>query len=269
MSERTSYAAGTPCWVELGTPDLDAAIDFYSGLFGWEVPTPPPEVDEQTGGYRRAQKDGRDVAGMASLMAEGQPPAWSTYVSVDDAAATTAAVRDAGGQVMVEPMPVMDLGKMAVYVDPTGAVVGVWEPGTFIGAGLVNEVGTPNWNELYTRDIAGAKSFYSAVFGWSYEDLDYGETGKYVSIKLDGATGIAGILDLVERGVPEQVPAHWQTYFAVEDCDATVAAAQEAGANLMMGPMDVPVGRFAIITDPQGANFAVIALTEEAREQAP
>src|SRR5262249_42792105 len=84
MSERTSYAAGTPCWVELGTPDLAGAIEFYSGLFGWEVPTPPPEVDEQTGGYRRAQKNGRDVAGMASLMAEGQPPAWSTYVSVED-----------------------------------------------------------------------------------------------------------------------------------------------------------------------------------------
>src|ERR1700704_3684104 len=107
MSERTSYAPGTPSWVDLGSPDLDASVDFYSGLFGWEVP--PSENVEQTGGYRRAMKDGADVAGMMPLMQEGQPPAWSNYVSVEDADATVAAVKEAGGTVFAEPLDVMDL----------------------------------------------------------------------------------------------------------------------------------------------------------------
>jgi len=136
MSERTSYAPGIPCWVDLGSPDLDASVDFYKALFGWEVPA--SENVEQTGGYRRATKNGTDVAGMMPLMQEGQPPAWSSYVSVADADATAAAVKEAGGSVLAEPMDVMELGRMAVFADPTGAVFGIWQPGTFHGAGLVS-----------------------------------------------------------------------------------------------------------------------------------
>jgi predicted enzyme related to lactoylglutathione lyase len=261
MSERTSYAPGTPCWVDLGTPDVDASIGFYGALFGWQVPE--SENVEQTGGYRRAAKNGADVAGMMPLMQEGQPPAWSTYVSVADAAATAAAVTDAGGSVIAEPMDVMGLGTMAIFADPTGAVFGIWQPGTFPGAGIVNEPGALAWNELNTRDLEGAKAFYGAVFGWEFEDNEMGEMGKYTTITHDG-NPVGGILDMVARGVPEEIPAHWLTYFAVEDTDATVAEATERGGGLMMGPIDIPVGRFAILTDPHGAAVAVIALSENA-----
>jgi predicted enzyme related to lactoylglutathione lyase len=265
MSERTSYAPGTPCWVDLGSPDLDASVEFYTALFGWQVPE--SENVEQTGGYRRATKNGADVAGMMPLMQEGQPPAWSSYVSVADAKATAAAVAEAGGSVIAEPTDVMGLGWMAVFADPTGAVFGIWQPGTFPGAGIVNEPGALSWNELNTRDTEASKSFYGAVFGWSFEDNDMGEMGTYVTIKR-GDEMVGGMLDMNAREVPEQVPAHWQVYFAVEDTDATIGQATEHGGSVMVPPMEVPAGRFSILVDPHGASFAVIALSEGAAESA-
>jgi predicted enzyme related to lactoylglutathione lyase len=259
MSERTSYEPGTPCWVDLGSPDLDASIEFYGGLFGWKVPE--HENTEQTGGYRRAAKNGVDVAGMMPLMQEGQPPAWSSYVSVTDAEATAAAVTEAGGSVIAEPMDVLGMGHMAVFADPSGAVFGIWQPGTFLGAGLVNEPGALSWNELNTRDLEGAKAFYGAVFGWTFEDNDMGAAGSYTTINL-GENMVGGILNMTERGVPEQVPAHWQVYFAVEDTDAAVEQVKQSGGSVMVPPMEVPAGRFSILLDPHGASFAVIALAD-------
>jgi predicted enzyme related to lactoylglutathione lyase len=260
MSERTSYAPGTPSWVDLGTPDVDAATDFYSKLLGWEVP--PAENVENTGGYRRATKDGADVAGMMPLMQEGQPPAWTTYVSVADAEATEAAVREAGGTVIAEPMDVMGLGTMAVFADPTGAVFGIWEPGTFPGAGRVNEPGAFSWNELNTRDPDAAKTFYAAVFGWGFDDHDMGEMGTYTELKR-GEDSVGGMLDMRGR-VPDEVPAHWLTYFAVEDTDAALETVKGAGGGVAFGPVDIPAGRFAVVHDPHGAMFSVIQMPEEA-----
>ncbi|HEY5710238.1 MAG TPA: VOC family protein [Solirubrobacterales bacterium] len=261
MSERTSYAPGTPCWVDLGSPDLDASIEFYGALFGWDVPA--SENVEQTGGYRRGTKGGADVVGMMPLMQEGQPPAWSTYVSVANATETATAVSEAGGTTIAEPMDVMGLGTMAVFADPTGAVFGIWQPGTFPGAGLVNEPGALSWNELNTRDVDGAKAFYGTVFDWTFEDNDMGEAGQYTTISL-GEDMVGGILSMDERGVPEQVPAHWQVYFAVEDTDAAVEQVKQSGGSVMVEPMEVPAGRFSILLDPHGASFAVIALAEQA-----
>jgi hypothetical protein len=160
-------------------------------------------------------------------------------------------------------MDVMDLGRMAIFTDPSGGVFGIWQPGTFHGSGLVNEPGALAWNELNTRDLEGAKSFYGAVFGWDFETNDMGEMGKYTTINL-GDNPVAGILDMGEREVPAETPPHWLAYFAVEDTDATIDQAKERGGNVMMGPVDIPVGRFAILTDPHGAAFAVIALSEDA-----
>lgn len=263
MSERTSYEPGTPCWIDLGTPDQDAAAEFYGALFGWSVEE--DENAEQTGGYRVAMLRGKAIGGVMKLMQEGQPPAWSTYICVEDADASVAKAREAGGAVVVEPMDVLDYGRMAFLADPTGAVFGVWQPGKNIGAGLVNEPGALSWNELNTRDPDAAKAFYGAVFGWGFEDNEMGEMGTYTSLKL-GDGPIGGMLDMATRGVPEEVPAHWQVYFAVEDTDATVEQAKQRGGNVMVEPIDIPAGRFSILTDPHGASFAVIALSQEALE---
>jgi uncharacterized protein len=265
MSERSSYTPGTPCWVDLGTPDVDAAARFYGELFGWEVP--PAENVESTGGYRRVTKGGADVAGMMPLMQEGQPPAWTTYVTVEDADATAAAVREAGGSVHAEPMDVMDLGRMAIFADPAGAVFGIWQPGTFAGAGRVNEDGAVGWNELETRDPEGAKAFYGAVFGWHGEDLDMGEMGTYVEWQA-GGNRIGGMMDVTGR-VPDEVPSYWLTYFGAPDADAAVEQVKQGGGSVAFGPMGIPPGRFAVVQDPFGATFAIMQPTEELRASAP
>ena len=263
MTEITSYAPGTPCWVDLASPDLDGSIEFYGALFGWDVPE--SENAEQTGGYRLAARDGKSTAGMMPQMQEGQPPAWSTYVSVEDADATAEKVKGAGGQVLAEPMDVMDLGRMAVFADPTGAVFGIWQPGSFAGAEIVNEPNTFSWNELNTRDPEASKSFYSAIFGWTSRDMDMGEAGTYTTFRLAGSDeeddSIGGLLDMRGR-VPEEVPAHWLTYFTVDDRDATAGKAKEMGAEEIMS-MDMEMGRLAILRDPQGAAFGIFQSTAE------
>jgi hypothetical protein len=263
MSERTSYTPGTPCWVELGTPDIEAAATFYGELFGWGIPELPNSAE--LGGYRRAKKDGKDVAGVAPLMQEGQPPAWTSYISVEDADATAAAVKEAGGSVIAEPMDVMDLGRMAIFADPTGAVFGIWQPGTFPGAGLVNEPGALAWNELGTRDPDAAKAFYGTVFGWGTRDNDMGEMGTYTEW-LRGEDSIGGMMDVSGR-LPDEIPAHWLVYFAVENTDAALETVKSSGGGVSFGPVDIPAGRFAIVTDPHGAAFAVIQMPDEAAQR--
>jgi hypothetical protein len=255
MAEPTSYAPGTPSWVDLTTPDVDASARFYGALFGWETEEAGPP--EETGGYAMFTLRGRNVAGVGPIMQEGQPPVWSTYVATDDADAAAARAKEAGGEVVVEPMDVMQAGRMAFVSHPAGGFVGIWQPNQHSGAQIVNEPGSLTWNELQTRDPDGAKAFYSALFGWTPEDQQMGDF-TYTVFNL-GDRGIAGGMPM-PPGVPDEVPAYWLVYFAVEDCDASAAEAQELGATQVFPPMDIPgVGRFAVLSDPHGTAFAVIA----------
>jgi predicted enzyme related to lactoylglutathione lyase len=250
-----TYADGVPCWVDLSTTDVDAAAAFYGALFGWEaVAAGPPE---ETGGYRLFMKDGRSVGGVMRAMQPGQPVAWSTYFWADDLDATAAKVRDAGGQVIVEPMDVTSAGRMGFFVDPTGAAFGAWQPGDNRGAQVVNEPGALVWNELQTRGIEQAKPFYAAVFGLEGHTSDMGPM-RYTEWKLGDRT-VGGGMDF-PPDVPPQVPPFWQVYFGVEDTDAALARITELGGSVVMEPIDIPAGRFAMAADPQGGNFAVIAL---------
>jgi len=255
MPEVKEYAPGTPSWVDLGSPDLEASKRFYRALFGWNAETGD---DPATGGYTVFTLRGKNAAGLAPLMAPGQPPAWTTYVSVDDADTAAKTALAAGGSVLAEPVDVLDIGRMAVFADPTGAVVSVWQPRAHIGADLANEPGTFCWNELATRDTEAAKPFYRAVFGWEGEtNVDAGMA--YTEWKLDGRS-VAGMMDMGAQ-VPADVPPHWLVYFAVDDCDASVDTAQANGAGVFVPPSDVPPGRFSVLTDPHGAVFAVIRMT--------
>jgi hypothetical protein len=265
MSERTSYEPGTPSWVELsGTPDIDASESYYRELLGWEIPEQPNSAD--LGGYRRAKLNGRDVAGVSPVMQDGQPCVWATYISVEDADATLDKVREGGGTVMVEPLDVMGMGKMAVFTDPAGAVCGIWQPGTFVGAELVNEDGSFGWNELGTRDVPAAREFYGKVFGWTVEEQEMPGMGTY-NVWKDGEHVRGGMMDI--SSMPAEVPPHWLVYFTVPDADAAAETTKAAGGQLLNGPFDISVGRIAILMDPQGAMFAVMAASDETRENAP
>jgi predicted enzyme related to lactoylglutathione lyase len=251
--KRTEYAPGTPNWVDLGVDDLDAAAAFYGELFGWACSEPGPV--EETGGYRMFLLGDEMVAGLGPKQNPG-PPYWTTYVSVADADATVAKAKAAGATVYLEPMDVLDAGRMAVFADPTGAVISVWQPGAHPGCGAVNEPSTLCWNELSTRDTAAASSFYEAVFGWTARTTD-GEM-PYTEWQLDGQS-VGGMMAMPPM-VPAEVPPYWLVYFAVEDTEAAVAQVDQLGGSLVAGPMDTPAGRIAVLTDPQGATFAVITL---------
>lgn len=257
MSERegTTYEPGTPCWVDLGTPDQDAAGEFYRALFGWEIEA--DENAEATGGYRVARKGGRAVGGVMRLVEEGQPPAWLAYFATDDADGSAARAREAGGTVLVEPMSVLDYGRMAVVADPTGAAFGLWQAGRNPGFGVMREPGAVNWCELNTRDPGAAKAFYGSVFDWEFSDQEFEGAGTYTTIGRSGRS-FGGMIDITDR-VPAEVPAHWLVYFTVEDARAIVDLATDRGGQVPFGPVDMAgVGTFAVLLDPFGAAFAVL-----------
>ncbi len=248
------YTPGTPSWIDLASPDIDASLRFYGGLMGWTATDAQPE----TGGYRLFQQGAANVAGAMPQMQPGQPPAWATYVTVADADETAAKVVEAGGTSIAGPMDVTDIGRMAVFSDPSGAVFGIWQPKTFTGADLVNEPNSLCWNEVRTRDPERAKSFYAAVFGWAAGAPPVEGPG-YTIWELDGKA-VGGMMPMSDEFFPAEVPPHWSVCFAVADCDAIVARAVELGATVTAPAMDMPIGRFAAFLDPQGAAFTVLQM---------
>jgi predicted enzyme related to lactoylglutathione lyase len=251
----TTVEPGTPNWVDLGTPDLLNATRFYTSLFGWTAHVSP---EPEAGGYTLFRKGDKTVAGAGPLLNEGQPPAWSTYVATDDADAAAQRVEATGGQVLVAPFDVMDQGRMAAFLDQAGAPFSVWQPMSMPGADLFNEPGSLSWNELTTRDPAGSKAFYRGVFGWDAEDEAAGPV-TYTTFKL-GDRQVAGMMPMVGEEWPADLPPHWMVYFAVADADTTAASATELGGAVSVPPQDIAPGRFAVLNDPQGAVFSVIAL---------
>ncbi len=250
------YAPGTPSWVELSSPDVDASAAFYGALMGWSA-TEPGSVEE-TGGYRMFQQDGQSVGGLMGKMQEQQPTAWSTYISVADADETAAKVTATGGSVLVEPMDVMDIGRMAFFLDPAGAAFGVWQPKAFAGADLVNEPNSLCWNEVLTRDAATGTAFYPAVFGWDPRRPQFEGAPESYTVWELGGRPVGGMMEMSEPWFPPEIPPHWSVCFAVADCDGIVARARELGATVTNEPMDMPIGRFAGLIDPQGASFTVM-----------
>jgi uncharacterized protein len=256
MSTRTEYGPGEFCWVELISPDVDAAAKFYGELLGWECEQYQPDPD----GYWYFQRDGKLVAGLEGFRTQGQVPAWLGYVRVDDVAATAGKVSDAGGTVLDGPLDVPGhAGSLAVCQDREGAVFAVWQPGELQGAQLVNERGCWTWNNLMTRDVAAAADFYRQVFGWKATQPE-GAPDYIWNWQVDGQRWPEGLAGLMHMGtdVPAEAPPHWQVYFVVESADAAVAQNQAAGGNLLFGPIDTPVARMAVVVDPQGANVALL-----------
>jgi hypothetical protein len=255
--EINSYTTGTPCWVDLGSPDVAASKDFYARLLGWDYEDTGPEG----GGYQLATVRGKYVAGLGPQFQEGIPTVWTTYVAVDNADATARAARDAGGQVFMEPMDVMDQGRMAVFADPGGAVISAWQPRKMPGAQLVNEPGAVCWNELDTREPDRVKAFYGKVFGWQAREMQLGEM-TYTTWHIGGGERPIGGLMKMDENWPPEVPPHWDVCFAVEDADASLDKVRELGGTVHFGPQDIEPGRFAAVADQHGAAFSIIKLKE-------
>jgi uncharacterized protein len=254
MANVDTHAPGSFCWAELGTTDQDGAKKFYPPLLGW---TP---IDHPMGPgfvYTMFTLDGRNTGACYTLMpdmeAAGIPPHWMLYVTVANADETAAKVAAAGGKVMKEPFDVMEFGRMAVFMDPTGATIAIWQPKLHPGFGIEGLPGTFCWADLMTPDSGAATKFYEAVFGWKVEAGK--DSSGYLHIK-NGDKFIGGIPPAAHRN--PNAPPHWLSYFLVSNCDASTAKAKEGGAKVYVEPMTMEgVGRWSVLADPAGAVFAL------------
>jgi uncharacterized protein len=256
MAVIKAHEPGTFSWVELGTTDAEGAKKFYTRLMGWRIHDIPlgPE-----GVYTMLMVDGKEAAALYRQNAlEGDQtivPRWQSYVSVQSTDETARKAEKLGATVIATPFDVFDAGRMAVITDPEGAMFALWQPKKHVGATWVTDPGGLSWNELYTRDAEGAARFYAQLFGWTAKAGTEGGT-RYTEFHL-GTRAVAGMLPINKEW--GHMPPHWLPYFAVADCDQSVTTAKSGMGRVRMGPRDIPnVGRFAILTDPQGAEFAVI-----------
>jgi len=256
MPEVTDHTPSTPAWVDLASPDVEGATRFYGQLFGWEAQN---VAGPEMGNYTFFKLRGKDVAAVGSLMNPGQPTAWNVYMASANADETAEKVRAAGGAVMMGPDDVMDSGRIAFFSDPTGAVIGVWQPKAHRGVGLVRETGALTWADLQTRDLAAAKTFYQAVFGWGERTSPTGPgQPEYTEWQLNGES-IGGAMSMPPN-MPAEVPPHWLPYFQVENTDSSAAQVTQLGGRVLAGPMDFPGGRVAVVADPYGAAFGVLTM---------
>lgn len=247
-----SPVPGAPIWVELFTPDTDSAQAFYGELFGWTADAGDPE----RGGYIMFRHDGEPIAGcMRNDGTSGGPNAWSVYLDSDNAADTAAMAEANGGQAVVEPMQVGALGHMAFVADPSGAMVGVWQPLEHRGISARGGVGAPVWFELHTSDYAAAVPFYENVFGWTTYTVSDTPEFRYTTLGQDDHA-LAGVMDA--SGFLGDQPSHWSFYVEVDDADASAARAGELGGAVVMAPEDTPYGRLATLTDPSGVAFKIL-----------
>lgn len=242
----TAWENGTPCWIDYGAADIEAARRFYSAVLDWEYTGGEPEY----GGYLTATTKGEAAAGLAPQMDPSDPPRWTTYFAADDADATAGRIRDAGGTLVVEPMDVGPMGRMVIARDPQGNPFGLWQSGQHTGVRIFNEPGALVWNEAAVDDPEAARAFYGAVFGFRFEEVP-GADGYTVFVTGDRPLGGLG-------GHQPGSPKGWTACFSVASADDAAAAVTAGGGKVVTAPMDTPFGRFAVLEDPWRAPFSVM-----------
>jgi predicted enzyme related to lactoylglutathione lyase len=263
MADLTSHTAGTFSWPELSTTDQKAGVAFYRALFGWDLNDQPMGPTET---YSMFQMRGKPVAAAYTMRPEekqgGAPPHWNSYVTVANVDESAKKAESLGGKMIAPPFDVMDAGRMAVIQDPTGAFFQIWQKNRSIGAEILNEPGALCWTELTTSDTKAAEAFYTGLFGWTPKHSAPSSQMEYTEFSVNGQPSI-GMMPMNEH-MPAHVPSYWMPYFQVADTDAAVAKVKALGGNVMVPPQDIPnTGRFAIVSDPQGAMFAVFKYTQK------
>ena len=256
------YPHGMFCWPELSAMNVQKAKSFYSDLFGWGLEESP--MDEDGNVYIMLKQSGVDIGAMYQGKSELEKAQmithWLGYISVDDVDATVSKVKDLGGTVEIQPMEVFTAGRMAVINDPGGARLALWQGKEHKGSKLIGSTGTVCWNELATREIDACKNFYQGLFEWQAQAKPV--DGMDYTLFMLNDKSVSGMLEMTKEW--GEMPSHWMTYFAVDDCDKSAEKASSLGGEVCVPPTDIEgVGRFSVITDPQGAVFSVITLLPE------
>jgi uncharacterized protein len=246
---------GAPIWCDLMTSDPERSRAFYGGLFGWGHIDPGSDF----GGYFNFTSNDKMVGGgMINQPESGMPDMWSVYLKSNDIKATEAATAAHGGTVLFPAMDVMDLGKMLVTMDPSGAGIGAWQQGTHRGFQALTEPGAPCWFELATREYDKAIQFYQDVHHWETEMVMDTPEMRYTTVKDGtGSDWCAGVGD-ASTWLPEGVPNHWVVYFGSDDVDASLEKVVKLGGTVTQPAEDTPYGRMAAALDSTGAAFKIM-----------
>jgi predicted enzyme related to lactoylglutathione lyase len=245
------FAPGTFCWADLHAKDVQASKAFYMSTFAWRA-ADMPAAPGMT--YTMFYKGDRDVCALHSTKVPGHPTFWQAYFAVDSADALAKKAESLGGRVVQAPFDVLDVGRMAVVADPTGATFAAWEARKHPGAGVMGEADTLVWCEADTSDLDRTIDYYAKLFGWTTK-VDGEGPDRYVHFKIGDAM-FGGAMQIKKDWGP--VPSHWAICFGVDDVDATASKATAAGGKTVMGPATIPgTGRFAVIADPEGATFQI------------
>lgn len=263
-----TYLHGLFSWTDLSSPDPATSKEFYKGLFGWDAAD--QHFPDGSLMYVMFSSEGKTVAGLGpqppQLAEQGVPPVWNSYVSVDSVDDTIAKWTAAGGSVLVPAMDVMTSGRMAFVADPEGATVGLWQAGDHVGARVFNSPGSMTWNELQTRDPDSARNFYGQALGWEFEPFEGSHPVYWLITMPDKPQGdplgrdkFNGGMLTIDESFPPEMPAHWMVYFQVADTEACTARVEELGGTVIAPPMDTGAGRLAVVADPLGGAFAIIA----------
>jgi len=255
MANIEKHAPGSFCWIELATVDQNAAKDFYTSLFGWSVDDSPMGPDDF---YSMFKLNGRSTGAAYTLRkeqrAQGVPPHWMVYVTVTNADQAATKAAQAGGTVLAPAFDVMDVGRMAVVQDPTGANFCLWQAKNSHGMTISGENNAFCWADLSSPDPSRAGKFYSDLFGWKIVSDEKDPSG-YLHIK-NGEDFIGGIPPATHRN--PNAPPHWLIYIQVADVEAAAAKAGQLGGKIFMPPRKMEnVGTMSILADPQGAVFAL------------
>ncbi|MCY4447957.1 MAG: VOC family protein [Chloroflexi bacterium] len=263
MAEVSQHEPGMFNWVDLMTTDVESAKEFYSQLLGCETVDNPVSDDFV---YTLFSRNGKNIAGLSPMMPDmleqGVPPHWNSYVAVVNVEEAAAKAARLGGTMIMPPMDVMEFGRMTSIIDPTGAVLNLWEAKAHIGADLIGEAGAFCWAELYTHDTEAASKFYAGLFGWAVEQVP-GAGGMPYNLFTSGGAPAAGMLAI--QPIWGEVPPNWTVYFAVENLDAALEKVQAMGGSMQIQPMSIPgIGRISLITDPQHVYVMLIELDQAA-----
>ncbi|WP_159768983.1 VOC family protein [Streptomyces sp. HM190] len=279
------YPEGVPCWIDVQLPDVEAGKRFYGGLFGWTFKVAPGDGAHEVWAYLPAASGtpagaAPDVPSGASPGTPSEAPSgaspdvplapvaalvpkpdgrmptvWTPHFATPDAVALAARITAAGGQMITTPTPVGDLGTAALATDPEGAVFALWQAGTHPGFGRRHDPGTFAWAELYTRDTKAANAFYAHLFHEALFGPD-----------ADPDFGRAAVTEVF----PAEMPPHFLVHFGTEDCAAALGAVTRLGGRVQVPPFDTSYGNVAVVTDNQGASFALLQRrAPEGRREAP
>ena len=257
MAHVATALTNKPAWVDLSTTDAEAAREFYAKLFGWNLEV---SEDPQYGGYATARLGDGSAAGIGPKQEGDQSPAaWSLYIGTDDVDGLATKVQGAGGNVVAPPFDVGDQGRMAVFTDPSGAFISAWQAAG-MSQFIADRPDAFGWAELNARGLARAVTFYETVFGWTHSTSPFGDGEEYTTFEHEGQP-IAGALEMSPQ-IPAGTPSYWLIYFNADDVDARFQKAMDLGGREMVAPQDMPGGRFAIVSDPQGAAFGILKVEQ-------